>query len=93
MNKGALTRYKKPFALNGTRWYLEYSEQPVEAKLTITDRSVVTAIESVTEKGNAETKTGKGIYNLNGQKLSSGVPAEKLPQGIYIVDGKKVAVY
>lgn len=93
MNKGALTRYKKPFALNGTRWYLEYSEQPAEAKLTITDRSVVTAIESVTEKGNAETKTGKDIYNLNGQKLSSGVPAEKLPQGIYIVDGKKVAVY
>jgi hypothetical protein len=34
--------------------------------------------------------TSKGIYNLNGMRLSA-TSLDELPSGLYIVDGKKVA--
>lgn len=97
MNKGALTRYQHPFALKGTRWYLEYTEdQPGGAKILITDptKPNPTSIETLkeaNEKGN--NRTAKGIYDINGRKVSNGSSTEDLPVGIFVVDGKKIVVY
>lgn len=38
----------------------------------------------------AKAHTGAGVYNLNGQLVRPGSSLDGLPQGIYIVDGKKV---
>ena len=35
--------------------------------------------------------TSKGIYNLSGQRMST-TSLDRLPAGIYIVDGRKVIV-
>lgn len=46
-----------------------------------------TAIRSIS----ARTMTQTGIYNMNGQKLSGkSADLEKLPKGVYVVNGKKV---
>ena len=37
------------------------------------------------------TYFGDGVFNLKGQKVSSG-SLENLPKGVYIVNGKKVVV-
>ncbi|MCR5312446.1 MAG: hypothetical protein K6E54_02140 [Bacteroidaceae bacterium] len=34
----------------------------------------------------------KGVYDLTGRKLNVDIKSNKLPKGIYIVDGKKVLV-
>ena len=36
------------------------------------------------------TNTSKGIYNLNGMRMSA-TSLDDLPSGIYIINGKKVA--
>lgn len=38
----------------------------------------------------AKAHTGAGVYNLNGQLVRPGTSLNGLPQGIYIVNGKKV---
>ena len=38
----------------------------------------------------AKAHTGAGVYNLNGQLVRPGTSLDGLPQGIYIVNGKKV---
>ena len=38
----------------------------------------------------AKAHTGDGVYNLNGQLVRPGTSLDGLPQGIYIVNGKKV---
>lgn len=54
-----------------------------------TEAGNTTAIEMQTEK---VLPTTRGIYNLNGQKVAgSANDLEKLPKGVYIVDGQKVA--
>lgn len=98
MNKGDLTRYKRPFALKGTRWYLVYSDASGSpAKINITNRSAkstVTDIATVSADGDdASRKARGGVYTMGGQKLRDGNATDGLPGGYYIVDGKKVAVY
>ncbi len=96
MNKGALMRYTHPFALKGTRWYLEYSDHPGEgAKVGVSDENgdeptSINATETVRTDRNGAPKS---VYNLKGQKVAEGTSAENLPVGVYVVDGKKVAVY
>ena len=46
-----------------------------------------TAIEGV--KADEHIDTSKGIYNLNGMRLSA-TSLDELPSGLYIIDGKKV---
>ena len=46
-----------------------------------------TAIEGV--KADERIDTSKGIYNLNGMRLSA-TSLDELPAGLYIIDGKKV---
>ena len=46
-----------------------------------------TAIEGV--KADERIDTSKGIYNLNGMRLSA-TSLDELPSGLYIIDGKKV---
>jgi len=41
---------------------------------------------------NAETIGKKGVYDLTGRTLNIDINNNKLPKGIYIVDGKKVMV-
>ncbi len=41
---------------------------------------------------NANSQTTKVIYNISGQKVSNGRNLNELPQGIYIVNGKKYIV-
>ena len=33
-----------------------------------------------------------GVYNINGMLIGKNVDVKKLPEGVYIVDGKKVTV-
>ena len=46
-----------------------------------------TAIEDV--KADKRIETQKGIYNLNGMRLSA-TSLDELPSGLYVIDGKKV---
>ncbi|MCR5076700.1 MAG: hypothetical protein K6A82_01525 [Prevotella sp.] len=98
MNKGALTRYKKPFGLKGTRWYLEYSEAPsAGAKLSVMDRSYVGTTSGIDVLPLADPTSAprrhKGVFSLDGRKIADSNSAEGLPAGFYVIDGKKVAVY
>lgn len=37
-------------------------------------------------------KVKKGVYDLTGRKLNIDIKSDKLPKGIYIVDGEKIQV-
>lgn len=98
MNKGDLTRYKRPFSLKGTRWYLSYSDAPATpAKVNITDRSANNTVTAITTVETKDTGINggnhRGIFTTDGKKISNGNSTDGLPMGLYIVDGKKVAVY
>ena len=52
-----------------------------------------TGIDSIAgdpSSASAKAHTGAGVYNLNGQLVRPGTSLDGLPQGIYIVNGKKV---
>ena len=52
-----------------------------------------TGIDAVVDdpsSASAKAHTGAGVYNLNGQLVRPGTSLDGLPQGIYIVNGKKV---
>ena len=53
----------------------------------------ITGIDTVVgdpSSASAKAHTGAGVYNLNGQLVRPGTSLDGLPQGIYIVNGKKV---
>lgn len=51
----------------------------------------VTGIDDITTDPNSSNaKNLSGVYNIYGQRLSEGSSLDNLPQGIYIVNGKKV---
>lgn len=97
MNKGALTRYTRPFSLVGLTFYLEYDDaSQQDAKLNIFDDghtdNTTTAIPAI-DDNDTRKQTKKGIYSIGGHQYPSANSTNDLPAGIYIVDGKKVVVY
>lgn len=57
----------------------------------IVEFTPTTAIDAITD--NTATNANQGIYTLQGMKIAdSKAQLDKLPSGIYIVDGKKVSV-
>jgi hypothetical protein len=99
MNKGALTHYKKDFALKGLRWWISLNGPASSARMAayddygnVTDESATTGIAGVEMVAPQTSKRNSGIYTIDGRKLSA-TDTKGLPSGLYIVDGKKVAVY
>jgi hypothetical protein len=92
MNNGALTRWTTPFKFKGLRWYLNWSEAPTNARVAVMNYDQSTTGISVI---NTDTRrpSAKGIYTLDGRKISETPNTKGLPQGLYIVDGKKEWVY
>ena len=88
----------KQYGLKGFRCWFELTSATVAASTTtapakevalyIDDmKADVTGIDGVT----LDTySSASGVYNLYGQRLRSGSSLERLPSGIYIVNGKKV---
>ena len=71
-------------------WDLNYYRKHVYAGFV---RGLNGSDPSAIGKGAADrtVDTSKGIYNLSGQRMST-TSLDRLPAGIYIVDGRKVAV-
>lgn len=93
MNKGMVTRYKKPFTLQGLRWWLEFTDPlPNGAKIDIIDEDVEGETTGVKMIDNDATEVSRGIYTIDGKRLPES-DTQALPAGVYIVDGKKVLVY
>ena len=73
--------------INGYRCYFKLADDQV--KLCFEgDDTVITGIESI-DTGDNATQPVK-VYNLNGQYL--GTSTDTLPQGVYIVNGKKTII-
>ncbi len=65
------------------------SSTGAEAKMRI-----IVDEEPTTIKGIGGTDIIQGaIYNVNGQLVGKDLDVNKLPKGVYYVDGKKVAIY
>lgn len=100
------TMYKVPaakqYGLKAFRCWFELSDATDKTALTtapakdvslfIDDiKDGVTGIDDITNDPNSSNaKNLSGIYNIYGQRLSDGSSLDNLPQGIYIVNGKKV---
>lgn len=100
------TMYKVPatkqYGLKAFRCWFELSNATDKTALTtapakdvslfIDDiKDGVTGIDDITtDPNNSNAKTLSGVYNIYGQRLSDGSSLDNLPQGIYIVNGKKV---
>ena len=100
------TMYKMPaakqYGLKAFRCWFELSDATDKTALTtapakdvslfIDDiKDGVTGIDDITTDPNSSNaKTLSGVYNIYGQRLSDGSSLDNLPQGIYIVNGKKV---
>lgn len=100
------TMYKVPaakqYGLKAFRCWFELSDATDKTALTtapakdvslfIDDiKDGVTGIDDITTDPNSSNaKTLSGVYNIYGQRLSDGSSLDNLPQGIYIVNGKKV---
>ena len=69
-------------------WDLNYYRKHVYAGFVRGLGGVPSGIKDV--KKDEVTEASKGIYNLNGVRMSA-TSLDNLPKGIYIVDGKKVA--
>ena len=69
-------------------WDLSYYRKHVYAGFVRGLGGVVSGIKDV--KKDEATDASKGIYNLNGVRMSA-KSLDNLPKGIYIVDGKKVS--
>lgn len=72
----------------------EGTETPAKAKLFLDgiDMTGTTDIEDIFggEEGNTVEKFANGIYNINGQLVrASSTSTEGLPEGLYIINGKK----
>lgn len=100
------TMYKVPaakqYGLKAFRCWFELSDATDKTALTtapakdvslfIDDiKDGVTGIDDITTDPNSSNaKNLSGVYNIYGQRLSDGSSLDNLPQGIYIVNGKKV---
>lgn len=100
------TMYKVPaakqYGLKAFRCWFELSNATDKTALTtapakdvslfIDDiKDGVTGIDDITTNPNSSNaKNLSGVYNIYGQRLSDGSSLDNLPQGIYIVNGKKV---
>lgn len=100
------TMYKVPatkqYGLKAFRCWFELSDATDKTALTtapakdvslfIDDiKDGVTGIDDITTDPNSSNaKNLSGVYNIYGQRLSDGSSLNNLPQGIYIVNGKKV---
>lgn len=100
------TMYKVPagkqYGLKAFRCWFELSDATDNTTLTtapakdvslfIDDiKDGVTGIDDITTDPNrSNAKNLSGVYNIYGQRLSDGSSLDNLPQGIYIVNGKKV---
>ena len=89
--KGAIVKAKNGTKMKGLRGYFMTSESAGSQKFSISiDGEVVTSVDgvSVDEEtgvaGNGEVR----IYDTAGQYLGSDL--DRLPKGIYIVNGKKI---
>lgn len=93
---------KKQYGLKAFRCWFELSDATDKTALTtapakdvslfIDDiKDGVTGIDDITTDPNSSNaKNLRGVYNIYGQRLSNGSSLDNLPQGIYIVNGKKV---
>lgn len=100
------TMYKVPatkqYGLKAFRCWFELSKTTDNTASTIASakdvslfiddiKDGVTGIDDITTDPNSSNaKNLSGVYNIYGQRLSDGSSLENLPQGIYIVNGKKV---
>lgn len=66
----------------------EVEDISAAAKVRFTIDDEPTAIEGI---GASNAESGN-VYNINGQLIGTNIDVNTLPKGIYIVDGKKVAV-
>ena len=81
------------FELSGTTDTTAPTTAPAkDVSLFIDDiKDGVTGIDDITTDPNSSNaKNLSGVYNIYGQRLSDGSSLDNLPQGIYIVNGKKV---
>ncbi len=81
--------------MKGFRGYFDFYdalpevEEELEAKIRLTFGSGSTAINEI-----SAPKVLKGaVYNMNGQLIGTDIDINSLPKGVYMVDGKKVAIY
>ena len=100
------TMYKVPatkqYGLKAFRCWFELSNATDKTALTTAPakdvslfidniKDGVTGIDDITTNPNSSNaKNLSGVYNIYGQRLSDGSSLDNLPQGIYIVNGKKV---
>lgn len=100
------TMYKVPatkqYGLKAFRCWFELSKTTDNTASTIASakdvslfiddiKDGVTGIDDITTDPNSSNaKNLSGVYNIYGQRLSDGSSLDNLPQGIYIVNGKKV---
>lgn len=100
------TMYKVPatkqYGLKAFRCWFELSKTTDNTASTIASakdvslfiddiKDGVTGIDDITTDPNSSNaKNLSGVYNIYGQRLSNGSSLDNLPQGIYIVNGKKV---
>ena len=106
MNKGTMYKVPttKQYGLKAFRCWFELTgntDNGITATAPAREVSLVidgiedntTGIDTVVSdpsSASAKAHTGSGVYNLNGQLVRPGTSLDGLPQGIYIVNGKKV---
>ena len=106
MNKGTMYKVPttKQYGLKAFRCWFELTDNtdngttataPAKEVSLVIDgiEDNTTGIDSVVSdpsSASAKAHTGAGVYNLNGQLVRPGTSLDGLPQGIYIVNGKKV---
>ncbi len=88
----------KPYGTKGLRCWFEYTLDKATqvAPLVIIDGvgDETTGIDDIQDDADqlVASRYASGVYNLNGQLLRHGNSVEGLPDGVYIVNGKKVSV-
>ena len=85
-------RYEGPIALTGEMTLRAYAVAPGYADSDIAEYSFF--LNAITETTiNNEPMVRKGVYDLQGRKLSDGTDVNvKMKKGIYIINGEKVVV-
>ena len=85
-------RYEGPIALTGEMTLKAYAVAPGYADSDIAEYSFF--LNAITETTiNNEPMVRKGVYDLQGRKLSDGTDVNvKMKKGIYIINGEKVVV-
>lgn len=104
MNNGTMWKVPatKQYGLKAFRCWFELSNTTDNASPTTAPakevslfidniKDGVTGIDDITTDPNSSVaKSLNGVYNIYGQRVSDGSSLDNLPQGIYIVNGKKV---